>query len=209
MSIPDSGSRVKALFLDIGGVLLTNGWGRQSRQQAAEKFQIDFTEMDERHHLSFNTYEDGKITLDQYLDQVIFYQPRSFSHDDVKSFIYAQSQPYPDMLAFLRSLKARHHLKMVTVSNEGREITAYRIDTFHLRDFVDAFVISSHVHYRKPDRDMYMLALDIAQTKPDETIYIDDRPLFVEVAQKLGIHSIQHVSQADTRARLATFGLSL
>ena len=93
-----TGTPVTALFLDIGGVLLTNGWGRQVRRVAAEKFQLEFNEMDERHHLSFNTYEDGKLTLDQYLDQVVFYRPRTFSRDDFKAFMYAQSQPYPDML---------------------------------------------------------------------------------------------------------------
>ncbi len=205
MSIPP----VKALFLDIGGVLLTNGWGRQSRRQAAEKFHIDFADMDERHHLSFNTYEDGKLTLDQYLDQVIFYQPRPFSHDDLKAFIYAQSQPYLDMLVLFRTLKQRYPVKIAAVSNEGREITNYRIHTFHLDDFIDVFVISSHVHYRKPDRDMYALALDVAQTTPEETIYIDDRTLFIEVARGMGINSILHVSLAETHAALASFGLSL
>src|ERR1700687_3481615 len=148
-------SRITTLFLDIGGVLLTNGWGRQRRRVAAETFKIDYAEMDERHHLSFNTYEDGKLTLDQYLDQVVFYEPRSFSKDDFKTFMYAQSQPYPDMLQFIRALKQRYPLKMVVVSNEGRELTAYRIEKFALRDFIDSFVVSSYVHYRKPDRDIY------------------------------------------------------
>src|SRR5215813_7677583 len=137
MTTPSSASPVTTLFLDIGGVLLTNGWGRKVRQQASEQFHLDFADMDERHHLSFNTYEDGKLTLDQYLDQVVFHQPRSFSRDEFKAFMYAQSQPIPDMLEFIRALKSYCHLKIAVVSNEGRELTAYRIEKFGLRDFVD------------------------------------------------------------------------
>jgi putative hydrolase of the HAD superfamily len=197
------------LFLDIGGVLLTNGWGRQVRRDAAEKFGIDYAEMDERHHLSFNTYEDGKLTLEQYLDQVVFYTPRPFSRNDFKTFMYAQSQPFPDMIEFMTALKAKYQLKLVVVSNEGRELTAYRIERFALRSFIDAFVVSSHVHYRKPDRDIYLLALDIAHAQPSEVIYIDDRPLFIEVASTLNIPSVQHKTVSETAAALAVYNLAL
>jgi putative hydrolase of the HAD superfamily len=207
--MPTSASRITTLFLDLGGVLLTNGWGRASRRLASETFQLDFADMDERHHLSFNTYEDGKLSLDQYLDQVIFHHPRSFSRDEFKAFMYAQSQPLPDMLKFVSALKARHQLRLIAVSNEGRELATYRVEKFGLRDFIDAFVVSSYVHYRKPDKDIYALALDIAQARPDQVIYIDDRPLFVEVATTLGIRSIQHRSFEQTQAALSEYNLSL
>jgi putative hydrolase of the HAD superfamily len=200
---------ITTLFLDLGGVLLTNGWGRASRRLASETFHLDFNDMDERHHLSFNTYEDGKLSLDQYLDQVIFHQPRQFPRDEFKAFMYAQSQPLPDMLNFVPALKVRHHLRLVAVSNEGRELSNYRVDKFGLRDFIDAFVVSSYVHYRKPDKDIYMLALDIAQARADQVIYIDDRPLFIEVAGTLGIQSIRHHSLEQTQAILAVHGLTL
>ncbi len=209
MIAPAPASPITTLFLDIGGVLLTNGWGRQVRRKAAEQFQINYEDMDERHHLSFNTYEDGKLTLDQYLDQVVFYQDRTFSKDDFKAFMYDQSLPYPDMLQFVRALKERHHLKLVVVSNEGRELTAYRIEKFGLREFIDAFVVSSYVHYRKPDRDIYMLALDVAQAEPNQVVYIDDRPLFIEVAQGIGIPSIRHTAVQETQTALASCGLTL
>ena len=54
---------VTTLFLDIGGVMLSNGWGHQSRRAAADVFNLEFDEMDERHHVIQVTYEEGKITL--------------------------------------------------------------------------------------------------------------------------------------------------
>src|SRR5258708_17364160 len=200
---------ITTLFLDVGGVLLTNGWGRTVRKQAAESFQIDYAEMDERHHLSFNSYEDGKVTLDQYLDEVVFHQDRTFPTDDFKAYMYAQSQPYPDMITYIRALKARYGLQTVVVSNEGRELTAYRVEKFELKEFIDIFVVSSYVHFRKPDRAIYSLALDLAQTKPECVAYLDDRPLFVEVAAGMGIQAIRHTSLETTRVALSGFGVTL
>lgn len=202
-------SRITTLFLDIGGVLLTNGWDRHSRRQAAEKFSLDFAEMDERHHLTFDTYEEGKLSLEDYLTRVVFYGKRPFSREDFKTFMFAQSRPLPEMLEFMQRIKKKYALEMGAVSNEGRELTVFRINKFNLKSFIDFFVSSCFVHIRKPDEDMYRIALDIAQASPEQSIYIDDRAMFVEVARGLGINGINHVGYETTRAALAEYGLSL
>ena len=94
---------ITTLFLDIGGVLLTNGWDRKARQIAAETFHLEHTEFDERHHLTFDTYEEGKLNLDEYLDRVVFYQERAFSRQDFRAFKFSRSQPYPDTLGHSQS----------------------------------------------------------------------------------------------------------
>lgn len=200
---------VKTLFLDIGGVLLTNGWDRKIRTRAAEKFGLDYAEMDERHHLTFDTYEEGKLSLDEYLKRVVFYQQRNFAPDEFKSFMYAQSQPYPEMIELMRKLKDQYRLQVAVVSNEGRELTEYRVQKFELGKLADFFISSCFVHFRKPDADMYRVALDIAQVQPSQVIYVDDRPMFVEVAQSLGIHGIRHTGYESTRQALESAGLAL
>ena len=200
---------ITTLFVDIGGVLLTNGWDRNARRAAAKHFQLDYGEMDERHHLTFDTYEEGKLGLDEYLDRIVFYEARSFSRADFKEFMFSRSQPYSDMLDFLPRLKAANGLKVTVVSNEGRELTTHRIKTFHLDDFVDCFISSCFVHIRKPDLDIYRLALDVMQTIPEQVAYIDDRAMLVEVAATLGIHAIHHTGLASTRQALAALGLHL
>jgi putative hydrolase of the HAD superfamily len=206
---PTPTAPITALFLDVGGVLLTNGWDRQARRQAAERFNLDYDEMDERHHLTYDTYEEGKLSLDDYLDRLVFYRKRSFSRDEFKQFMFDQSQPYPDMLDFIPRLKAAHNLKIAVVSNEGWELTVYRIKTFKLGDFVDCFISSCFVHFRKPDPDIYRLALDVIQVPPEQVAYLDDRAMFVEVAHSLGIHGIHHTSYETTRQALAALGLGL
>ena len=200
---------ITTLFVDIGGVLLTNGWTLASRQLAAATFGLDAVEMEQRHHLLFSTYELGHLSLAKYLDQVVFHQPRSFSATAFRDFMLARSQPYPEMLALVQQLKARYHLKIAVVSNEGRELNAYRIHTFGLAKFVDFFVSSSFVHFSKPDAAIFRLALDLAQTPAAQILYLDDQPLFIDVAAGLGIRGICHQDHATTCAQLATFGLSL
>jgi putative hydrolase of the HAD superfamily len=202
-------SSITTLFLDIGGVLLTNGWDRTIRAHAADKFGLDYEEMNERHHLTYDTYEEGKLSLDDYLNRVVFYQERSFSREAFKAFMYAQSQPFPEMIELMRRLKNQYGLQVAAVSNEGRELTVYRVQQFKLGTIIDFFVSSCFVHYRKPDADMYRIALDIAQVRPEQVIYIDDRAMFVEVAQGLGIRSIIHSGYESTQKTLETLGLSL
>jgi putative hydrolase of the HAD superfamily len=201
--------KFKVIFLDIGGVLLTNGWDHNMRQMAAKKFGLNYAEMNERHHLTFDTYEEGKLSLKEYLQRVVFYQPRPFSLDEFQDFMFGQSKAYPDMIDLISQLKSTYSLNIAAISNEGRELTEYRIQTFNLDSLIDFFISSCFVHFRKPDVDIYRIALDIAQVKAEHAIYIDDRPMFVDVASGLGIHSIIHSSVKETCQVLESMGLSL
>ena len=200
-------SSITTLFLDIGGVLLSDGWDRHARQRAATKFELDLAEMETRHHLTFETYEEGKLTLEEYLSLTVFYEKRPFTREQFRDFMFAQSKPHPEMIDLFAQLKVRHRLKIVVVSNEARELNAYRIRRFELDGFVDAFVSSCFVHLRKPDADMFRLALDISQTPADQVVYIENTPMFVHVAEGLGIRSILHTDVSSTRAQLASLGL--
>jgi len=199
---------ITCIFTDVGGVLATNGWDRTMRERAARQFGLNYEELNERSHLTFDTYEEGKLGLDEYLSRVIFYEPRSFSRDDFVHFMYDQSQPFQPMLDLVRGLKQRHGLKVAVVSNEGRELTLHRITKFGLSDFVDFFIVSCFVHFRKPDADIFRMALDIAQVPPENVVYLEDRPMFVDVACGLGLHGIQHTSLESTKAELAALGLA-
>ena len=195
--------------MDIGGVLLTNGWDRHARKRAAKAFDLDLTDMEDRHHLTFDTYEEGKLTLEEYLGRVVFYQKRPFTRARFRSFMFAQSKPYPQMIELVCRLKARHGLKIAVVSNEGRELNSYRIRKFKLDGFVDFFISSCFVHLRKPDVDIFRFALDIAQVPAGQIVYIENTPLFVQIAEGLGIRSILHTDYESTRRQLAAYGLEI
>ena len=200
---------ITCLFLDIGGVLLTNGWDHQARKRAATNFKLELAEMEDRHHLTFGTYEEGKLTLEEYLSRTVFYEERPFTRDQFREFMFAQSQPYPEMIDLVAQLKIRYGLKIAVVSNEASELNAYRIQTFKLITFVDFFICSCFVHLRKPDAEVFQMALDIAQTPAEQVAYLENTPMFVQVAEGLGIRGIHHTDYKTTCAKLSALGLPL
>ncbi len=200
---------ITCVFLDIGGVLLTDGWGHVSRKLAAKAFDLNPEEMESRHNQAFDTYELGKLTIEEYLSRVVFYEERPFTPAQFRKFMFAQSKPYPKMIELVRKLKARHGLKVAVVSNEARELNSYRIRKFKLDGFVDFFISSCFVHLRKPDADIFRVALDIAQVPANQVVYIENLLMFVQVAEGLGIRGICHTDYKSTCAKLASFGLEV
>jgi putative hydrolase of the HAD superfamily len=200
-------TKITTLFLDIGGVLLTDGWDHHARKRAAANFKLEWAEVEGRHRLNFDIYEEGKLTLEEYLGRVVFYQKRPFPRAEFRRFMFAQSKPYPKMIDLVAQLKIRYGLKVAVVSNESREVNGYRIRKFRLDRLVDTFISSCFVHIRKPDADIFRFALDIAQAPAQRVVYIENTPMFVQIAEGLGIRSILHTDYKSTCAKLASFGL--
>ena len=152
---------VTTLFLDIGGVLLNDGWDHIARRKVAKHFKLEWAEMEERHRLTFETHEEGKLTFEEYLGRVVFYQKRPFTRVQFRRFMCEQSASFPDMVDLIRQLKVRYGLKIVVVSNEARVVNDYRIHKFKLGGFVDSFISSCFVHLRKPDADIFLSLIHI------------------------------------------------
>lgn len=200
--------KINTLFLDIGGVLLSNGWGREQRNKAIIHFNLDGEEMQERHHLTFDTYEEGKLTLSEYLARVVFYKPQKFTPTEFTEFMFAQSTAHTDTIHFLEKLKTKHKLKVVAISNEGRELNTYRIKKFKLDKLFDAFISSSYVHMRKPDLDIFQMAIDISHSEPENSIYVDDRLMFVQIANTVGMNGIHYQGLKQMKKQLKAFKFS-
>jgi len=198
---------ITALFLDVGGVLLTDGWDHHARKRAAKHFKLEWADLEARHCLNFDIFEAGKLTLEEYLNRVVFHQKRTFTRAQFRRFMFAQSKPCPQMMALVRKLKAKYGLKIAVVSNEARELNDYRIRKFKLVGFVDFFISSCYVHVSKPDADMFRLALDISQAPVRQIVYIDNTAMFVQIAAGMGIQSVLHVDYRTTCAKLAALGL--
>ena len=194
----------KIIFFDIGGVLLTNGWGHESRQAAAAKFGFDYEEMNILHEFIFNVYEIGKISLDEYLNTTLFYRPRNFTKDAFMQFMLEQSVELPGTLQWLIQWKKqyRDQFRFISINNEGKELNDYRIQKFRLHDFFDAFVSSCEVGMRKPDPGIFRLAMGIAQASPEECIYFDDRQILIDAAIKTGMACYRHKGLESAKAIL-------
>ncbi|MDQ6610327.1 MAG: HAD-IA family hydrolase [Bacteroidota bacterium] len=200
MSTNNNSSSVRVLFIDVGGVLLTNGWGHQSRQAAAKKFGFDYEEMNALHEIIFDIYEEGKVSLDDYLDTVLFYEPRPFSKETFKEFMFQESKELPQLLPWLIEWKQQHpDIKIFSLNNEPKDLNEYRITTFGLKRLYDGFISSCDVGLRKPDPGIFKLAMAVACYAPEECVYIDDREVLVRAGSRLGMKARVHKSFEDTK----------
>jgi putative hydrolase of the HAD superfamily len=197
------------LYSDVGGVLGTNGWDTSLRQKIAARFRVELEPIESRHHLVFDSYERGHMSFEEYLREVFFGEPRDFTVTELRDYAYDQSTPWPDNLDFFKKVKNSNGLKMALISNEGAGLTEHRVRKFHLRELVEFMIFSHFVGYRKPDREIWRLALNLAQVPPSESIYVDDRKMFVDVAAEMGFTAVHHISLRETGERLRAAGLVL
>jgi putative hydrolase of the HAD superfamily len=198
---------ITAVFCDVGGVLLTNGLDHGERGRLVEKFGLDPSDFEDRHHMLSAAMDDGQMDLDQYLDRTIFYRPRTFRKQEVREFIYAQSQPLPGSLAVIGRIAQAGKVFLATLNNESRELNLHRIESFGLRKHFSVFFSSCYLGVSKPHQQIYQLALDLSQRQPEECVFIDDRSLNLEGARHLGLHTIQFLNAEQMESDLKTLGL--
>ena len=199
---------IAALFWDIGGVVLSNGWDQLARSEAARRFSLDLADFEERHHRAEDDFETGRITLETYLDRAVFFRERPFTRDQFKEFIFTQSHENKETRVLLDELTAAHRYFLAALNNESEELNAYRVRKFDLARNFTAFLTSCYLRVRKPDPLIYRLALGITQHVPEECVFIDDRLENLQPARSLGMTAIQFRSASDLRASLAGIGVS-
>ncbi len=200
-------SPIKALFWDVGGVLLTNAWDRSQREVALEHFHLDEEEFADRHEMVVSSFERGKIGLDDYLDRTVFYRARAFSREEFKEYIFSLSKPNNEVLTFAQGLAGSGKYFMGTINNESTDLNRYRIEKFGLRSIFRLFISSCYVGLRKPEPDIYRLALEITQQAPEECCFIDDRSINLEAAKRLGMQTIEMDDIEQLRQHLSKLGV--
>jgi putative hydrolase of the HAD superfamily len=200
---------VTAVFWDVGGVILSNGWDRAARAEAAKKFGLDWEDFQDRHELASPAFETGQITLDTYLQRTVFYRKRAFTREEFVAFIFAQSEEFPESRAILSALAQTRKYLLATINNEPRELNIRRIEQFNLRREFEAFFSSCFVHIRKPDEAIYRLALEVTQRRPEECLFIDDRALNLECARQMGMRTIHFENAAQLRQDLQANGVTV
>ena len=200
---------ITTLFFDIGGVILTNGWDREARREAAQAFQLDWEDFQDRHDLSFPAFDAGQITLNQYLDRTLFYRPRSFTREEFTAFMFAQSKEYPETRAILSALARTGKYLIGAINNEPLELNQYRIEAFQLRQDFQVFFSSCYLNARKPEETIYRIALQVTQRAPEACVFIDDRALNLENPRRLGMNVVHHQNAPQLRKDLQSLGIAV
>lgn len=198
---------ITTIFFDIGGVLLSDGWGHVSRRAAAERFDLDWEEYADRHEKVAHAIETDRLSLDAYLTRTVFYRQRSFTREEFRDFVFAQSQPHPETIEIVQRLAAAQKYFMATINNEILELNTYRLEKFGLRRIFPVFFSSCFLGIRKPDEAIYQLALRVSQRNAEECIFIDDREVNLECPRELGMETVLYQSAAQLRDTLKQHGI--
>lgn len=195
-----------ALF-DIGGVLGSNGWDREQRTAAVEKFHLDADDFQYRHEETAGALESGQMTLDEYLDVTALCGAPRFSRAEFKAFMFAQSAPWPRSIAVARALAQRGAVRMATLNNESAELNEFRIQHFGLAGIFPTFFTSCWLGVRKPMLEIYQRVLGMTQADPQRTVFVDDRVQNLTPAGALGIRTIRFESAEQLERDLRACGL--
>jgi putative hydrolase of the HAD superfamily len=203
-----SGNEFEVVLFDVGGVLLTNGWDHIQRAAVSQHFQIDHAAFEARHPEPYDALERDNITMSDYLQATVFYEPRSFTEEEYVEVMKAQSVPIPDnALAVLSEVSISCDWLVGLLNNESRLLHEYRMDKYGIEDYLDIQLSSCYLGRRKPDADIYLRALDILGRPADRVLFIDDRANNTEAARAAGIHAIQFLGEEKLRQDLKAIGI--
>jgi putative hydrolase of the HAD superfamily len=199
--------RITHLFFDVGGVLGTGGWASAERARAVEWFSLDAEDFNKRHHEVVGMWEEGRMSLDEYLEHTVFGVPRPFSREEFTAFMFAQSAPDPEAIRFAESLAGTDRYRLMTINNESEALNVYRLRLFGLQRMFHAFFSSCWLGVRKPSRRIFELALAMAQATPECSVFIDDRAYNLEPARVLGMHTVHFTGIPALRRALEEMGV--
>ncbi len=191
------------ILFDVGGVLLTNGWDHLQRANVLEHFALDATAFESRHPDANERWEKDQINAQQYLDETVFYQPRSFTHQDFLNAIFAQSIPLEDSaISVLHELSTSQKYLIGSLNNEAREPNDYRFERYGLRKYFEVALSSCYVGLRKPNPEIYKRAIDILARPAERILFIDDRQGNVDAAVNAGLMAIRFTGEQNLRRQL-------
>jgi len=194
-------SNITTLLFDLGGVVLTNGWDENSRREGTEYFKLNYDEVEQRHNKIFPDFEKGNVSLIKYINEVIFYKKRNFNTDDFINFIKSRTKSYKSTLQILEELSRDKKYLLATINNESYELNLFRINQFKLYKYFIAFFSSGFLNTRKPEPQIYKIALNVLHKKPQECLFIDDRIENIEEADKQEIQTI-HLTDVESLKNL-------
>jgi putative hydrolase of the HAD superfamily len=201
-------AELNTILFDVGGVLLTNGWDHEERAAVLAHFSVDRAAYEERHAPANDAWERGLITADEFLQETVFFEPRSFTPSEFLARMKAQSKVLPHgALRILGDLRASPGIHLAILNNEARELNDYRIESFQLKKYFSSFFSSCYLGLRKPEAKIYRLALDVLHCGAEEAVFVDDREENCAAAEAVGIHGILYQDEAQCRHALAELGI--
>ena len=156
-----------------------------------------------------HAYDEGKLSGVTFWQKVARDAGLSLTPADIEELNRQDARMWttqnPAMLAWQRSLKAAG-IRTAILSNMGDSVLERIEREFRWIDDFDVLVWSFQLRMAKPDPAIYHHALEQLGTKPDETLFIDDKLINVEAAQALGLKAVEFTTVERLRNNLVRAG---
>ena len=155
-----------------------------------------------------HAYDEGKLTGIGYWHKFLREAGLPLDHAEELNRWDARlwTVENPVMVDWQLKLKQRGLLTAI-LSNIGDDVLASVERTFDWIRRFDVLVWSYQLGIVKPDPEIYRHTLRELGTRPEETLFIDDKLPNVEAARALGIQAIEYSSVERLREELIAEGL--
>ncbi|PLX24694.1 hypothetical protein C0580_04245 [Candidatus Parcubacteria bacterium] len=179
--------KIKAIIFDFGGVFSVDDDIKKFWKNNAENFGVD-------------PEAANKITLAIWLEarvgkidsNLFFSEAAKFVGQDEKKYkkYFIEYTGYrPELYEFIKK-ELYGKYKLAIISNQIESWFEPIIKEEKLNDLFGTIITSYGAGVAKPEKDIYLKALDALKLSASECIYIDDRPKNLEPAASLGMKTI-------------------
>jgi len=215
---------IKAIIFDLGGVLMTDVPLKEIAEDLSKRFTPSAEEI--WAYLYPSEYWElltlGKITEEEYWDDFLKalkisgkLEVRSEKSEvrsqklkkELKKKVRSSLFPLGHSTRIINLLRNRY--KLAILSNHAKEWSEYMKQKFDLFKSFDPIIFSCDVGFRKPDPQIYEMALERLKCDPEECIFIDDKKRNTDAAEKLGMKGIVFEQASRLLEDLLILGLEL
>lgn len=180
---------IRAVFFDFGGVIQRTEY-QAPRQQLAQRFGVEYEDMD---NIVFNSPTArqatlGEISVEKHWEAVA--KRLKVGKEEIAAVedgFFAGDVIDHALVEYLRSLRPRY--KTGLISNAWSDMRAY-LSRRKIDDVFDHLIISAEVGAAKPDAKIYLLALEQAQVRANEAVFVDDVPANIEACETIGMRGV-------------------
>lgn len=137
----------------------------------------------------FVDFMKGRVSEEEFWKIIIYrYNLKSSQPNNGRFDNWAGLNPNSDIINYINYLK-KNGIKVAVLTNIIKPV--YKtIKSSGYYDLFDFLIASCEINLAKPQKEIYQYALDLAETKAINSVFIDDKMENVEAAKKLGFTTI-------------------
>ena len=197
--------KITTFIFDCFGVIcdpVLNGWYRENR--------LKHGFVDENLKNVFEKFDMGEFSEEDVLQYFLNYKEVNSTREELRKEIDSFMKLDDSMVDILKKLK-QNGFKVMLLSNGHSDFYKRKIYPTYpgFQDLFDQIIISSDVKMIKPNSEMYLYALEKINSKPEESVFVDDSNTNVKGAEAVGIKGFLFTDSSSFSSYLNSLGINL